>query len=85
MSRECARFHPYREDYLRARLSEKAVQDAIRIASDQLCGVSDLLRKGANITKEYEILESRPRLPARKHDPNNGIDKVIQKSEETNQ
>ena len=44
-------------------LSEKAVADAIRIASDQLCGVTDLLRKGANITDEYEMLDSKDKLP----------------------
>jgi len=44
-------------------LSEKAVVDAIRIGSEELCGVTDLLRKGATITDEYEILESKDKLP----------------------
>ena len=44
-------------------LSEKAVIDSIRIGSEQLCGVTDLLRKGATITDEYEILESKDKLP----------------------
>ena len=65
-------------------LSEKAVQDAIRIASDQLCGVSDLLRKGATITKVYEILESKPRLVARRYDSKSPIDNAIRKWEEQN-
>jgi putative redox protein len=62
-------------------LSEKAVQDAIRIASDQLCGVFDLLRKGASITKEYEILGSKDRLPAKSYSEKSMIDRAIRKSE----
>ena len=47
-------------------LSEKAVQDSIRIASDDLCQVSDLIRKGVPITHEYEILPPKERLPTPK-------------------
>ena len=49
-------------------LSEKAVVDAIRIGTEQLCGVTDLLSKGAKITEEYEILENKERLPAPKRE-----------------
>ncbi len=44
-------------------LSEKAVVDAIRIGTDQLCGVTDLLSKGAPITDEYVIHKSKDKLP----------------------
>ena len=44
-------------------LSEKAVVDAIRIGTEQLCGVTDLLSKGATIIDEYELLESKDKLP----------------------
>ena len=65
-------------------ISEKAVQDAIKIASEGLCGVSDLLRKGASITKEYEILESKPRMVNRNYDSKNPIDCAVKKWEEQN-
>jgi len=44
-------------------LSEKAVVDAIRIGSEQLCGVTDLLSKGATVTDEYVIHKSKDKLP----------------------
>jgi putative redox protein len=44
-------------------LSEKAVVDAIRIGTEQLCGVTDLLSKCAAITDEYVIHKSKDKLP----------------------